>query len=59
MSDYGMIINGQKVYSENTFSVVNPANEEVLAECPIATKEHLDQAVDAASKAFGSWSKVS
>ena len=59
MSDYGMIIDGQKIYTENTFSVLNPANEEVLAECPIATREHLDQAVEAASKAFESWSKVS
>ena len=42
MSDYGMIINGQKIHTENTFSVLNPANEEVLAECPIATREHLD-----------------
>ncbi len=50
MSDYGMIINGQKIHTENTFSVLNPANEEVLAECPIATREHLDQAVEAASK---------
>ena len=59
MSDYGMIIDGQKIYTENTFSVLNPANEEVLAECPIATREHLDQAVEAASKAFESWSRVS
>ena len=59
MSDYGMIINGQKIHTENTFSVLNPANEEVLAECPIATREHLDQAVEAASRAFESWSKVS
>ena len=56
MSDYGMIINGQKVYSDNTFSVINPANEEVLADCPIASKAHLDQAVEAAAKAYDSWS---
>ena len=59
MSDYGMIINGQKVYSDNTFSVINPANEEVLADCPIASKAHLDQAVEAAAKAYESWSRVS
>ena len=56
MSDYGLIINGKKVFSNNTFSVLNPANEEVVAECPIASKEQLDEAVSAAAIAFKSWS---
>ena len=56
MSDYGLIINGKKVFSSNTFSVLNPANEEVIAECPIASKDQLDEAVSAASVAFKTWS---
>jgi len=56
MSDYGLIINGKKVFSSNTFSVLNPANEEVIAECPIASKDQLDEAVSAASIAFKTWS---
>ena len=48
MADYGLIINGEKVSTDKTFSVINPATEEVLAECPIATKAQLDAAVNAA-----------
>lgn len=58
MSDYGLIINGNKIACDNSFPVINPANEEVLAQCPIATKEQLDDAVKAAANAFESWSKV-
>ena len=59
MSDYGLIINGDKIVTEKTFAVKNPANEEVVANCPIATKDHLNSAVKAASDAFKTWSKVS
>ncbi|HEY7776178.1 MAG TPA: aldehyde dehydrogenase family protein [Kineobactrum sp.] len=56
MTDYHMIINGQKVSSDATFPVINPANETVLAECPKATPAQLDQAVAAARAAFPAWS---
>ncbi len=59
MSEYGLIINGKKVATEKTFSVINPATEEVLADCPAASKEQLDQAVAAARQAFKSWSQAS
>lgn len=58
MSDYGLIINGEKVSTANTFSVINPATEEVLAKCPAASKEQLDQAVAAARRAFKTWSQA-
>ncbi len=58
MSDYGLIINGNKIACDNSFPVINPANEEVLAQCPLATKEQLNDAVKAAADAFESWSKV-
>ena len=56
MADYGLIINGEKVSTDKTFSVINPATEEVLAECPIATKAQLDAAVNAAAEAYKTWS---
>jgi acyl-CoA reductase-like NAD-dependent aldehyde dehydrogenase len=58
MSDYGLIINGDKIACEDAFPVINPANEEVVAECPIATEEQLNDAVKAAANAFASWSRV-
>lgn len=51
-----LIINGQKVAGEaGDFGVINPATEEVIAQCPQATVAQLDQAVAAAKTAYGSW----
>lgn len=58
MSDYGLIIDGNKVATEKTFPVINPATEDVFAECPAASKEQLDKAVAAARTAFASWSQT-
>jgi acyl-CoA reductase-like NAD-dependent aldehyde dehydrogenase len=51
-----MIIDGKKVSADESFPVINPATEEVIAQCPRATAEHVDQAVAAARRAFPSWS---
>jgi acyl-CoA reductase-like NAD-dependent aldehyde dehydrogenase len=56
MSDYKIIIGGEKISTAETFPVINPATEEVIAQCPKATTEQLDQAVDAARRAFPGWS---
>lgn len=58
MSAYGLIINGKKVTTEDSFPVINPATEEPVAQCPFATREQLDAAVGAANVAFTSWSQV-
>jgi acyl-CoA reductase-like NAD-dependent aldehyde dehydrogenase len=58
MSEYNLIIDGQPVSTEETFPVLNPATEEVIAQCPKATEAQLDQAVEAAQRAFESWSLV-
>ena len=58
MSDYGLIIGGRKVATKGTFGVINPANEQVLAQCPRATREQLDEAVKAATAAFATWSRT-
>jgi aldehyde dehydrogenase (NAD+) len=58
----GLFINGKYVPSigGKTFSVVNPANEEVIAEVSEAVEEDINVAVAAARKAFdeGEWTKM-
>jgi succinate-semialdehyde dehydrogenase / glutarate-semialdehyde dehydrogenase len=39
----------------STFPVVDPATEEVVAEVPSATPQDVDDAVDAAERAFAGW----
>tara|TARA_R110001599_G_scaffold353859_1_gene600546 strand:+ start:47666 stop:49087 length:1422 start_codon:yes stop_codon:yes gene_type:complete len=56
MPEYNLIIDGKKVATTETFPVINPATEEVIAQCPKATEEHLNQAVAAARRAFPAWS---
>lgn len=56
MSKYHLVIDGRKVTTGETFPVLNPATEEVIADCPKASLEDLDNAVTAARRAFPSWS---
>lgn len=58
MQDFNMTINGKAAIADDTFAVINPATEEVIAKCPLATIGHLDAAVAAADAAFPSWSKT-
>ena len=53
-------INGEWVESSSTRyeEVYNPATGEVVAYVPLSTREELDQAAEAAQKAFQSWKKV-
>src|ERR1700755_2890711 len=55
MSDYNLLIDGKMVPGDQTMPVLNPATEEVLAQCPRASKDHLDQAVAAAKAAYPAW----
>src|SRR5262245_49288611 len=55
MSDYQLLIDGKLVDGDQTMPVLNPATEEVLAQCPRASKNQLDQAVAAAKAAFPAW----
>jgi len=55
MSDYNLLIDGKMVPGDQTMPVLNPATEEVLAECPRASKNQLDAAVAAAKMAFPAW----
>jgi malonate-semialdehyde dehydrogenase (acetylating)/methylmalonate-semialdehyde dehydrogenase len=38
--------------------ILNPANKQVLAHCPLGTEADVDRAVQAANKAFQSWRQV-
>lgn len=57
-SPFGQFINGQFVAGSGHFDSVNPATGKPIARIAQATKEQVDQAVDAARAAFGSWSKL-
>jgi acyl-CoA reductase-like NAD-dependent aldehyde dehydrogenase len=56
MGPFKLLIDGKLVDGDSTMSVINPATEEVLSECPRASKAQLDQAVAAAKAAFPAWS---
>jgi len=57
---YGLFIGGEFTDGHGQgFKTVNPANEEVLAEISEATDADVDAAVQAARKAFRSWSRMS
>lgn len=59
--EYKLLIAGQWVEAENhsTFQTHNPANNELLAVCANASAGDVDKAVNAAQKAFETWSKTS
>lgn len=59
MENYQMWIGGQWVDagSGQTFAVINPATEEEFARVPLGGPADVDQAVQAARKAFPVWSK--
>ncbi len=59
LREFRHLIGGALVGSEATFGVINPATEEVFAYAPYASREQLDEAVKAASKAFTSWRETS
>lgn len=55
-TDYSMTIGGKAVAGASSFEVVNPANEQVIATVPDASRAQLDEAVAAARAAFPAWS---
>ncbi|WP_205956759.1 aldehyde dehydrogenase family protein [Pseudoxanthomonas winnipegensis] len=56
--DYTLTIDGQAATSAATLEVINPANEQVIARVPDASREQLDAAVAAAKRAFPAWSAL-
>ena len=57
MSDVSMIIDGERRAAPSAFGVVNPATGAVHADAPDCSREQLDEAFDAAAKAYTDWRK--
>lgn len=55
-NQYTMLIDGKQVVAEESFDVINPATEEIIAHVPEASRAQLDAAVAAAKAAFPAWS---
>lgn len=55
-----LFINGEFVQSgsSNKLPVINPANQQLLAEVPLATQGEVDAAVASAKQAFATWRNV-
>lgn len=54
----GLLINGQIVAGADSLPIINPATAAVFATAPRASEEQLQDAVDAARKAFARWSHL-
>lgn len=52
---YNLTIGGKPATTANTFDVINPATEAVVAACPLGTVSEVDAAVAAARAAFPGW----
>lgn len=59
MQEFNLIIDGEKVATNDYFDVINPADKSVVARCPKASVEQLNTAVAAAKAAFPAWSALS
>jgi acyl-CoA reductase-like NAD-dependent aldehyde dehydrogenase len=58
MRQFDLIIDGKRISTSKHFDVINPATLEVVGKCPNADTSHLDQAVEAAQRAFVQWCAV-
>lgn len=56
--EYYNIIDGKLSSTSETRHGINPAVGKPLSEVPVSTQQDVDAAVDAARKAFKTWSKV-
>ncbi|RLL47782.1 L-glutamate gamma-semialdehyde dehydrogenase [Oceanobacillus piezotolerans] len=57
--DYPLVINGERIYTEDKLVSINPNDkDQVVGKVSKATKEHVDQAMDAALEAFTTWRKM-
>jgi acyl-CoA reductase-like NAD-dependent aldehyde dehydrogenase len=56
MNGYKLLIDGRLVDGATTMNVVNPATEEIVAQCPRASREQCLAAIEAAGRVFPAWS---
>lgn len=57
--EIGLYIGGHWRRTTDTLPILNPADETVLGQCPVASTADLDDALDAAAKGFAIWSRTS
>ncbi len=57
-TSFNNIIDGKQWGADESYHGINPATEEPLWEVPCAAEAHLDKAVEAAQRAFLSWSQT-
>ena len=55
MKKFYLIIDGEKISTEKTFDVINPATGAIFAQAPDCSPAQLDFAVEFANRAFQSW----
>ena len=58
MSAFSLTIDGKPAPTGATFDVLNPADETVVAACPLGNAQLIDTAVAAGRRAFPKWSSV-
>jgi acyl-CoA reductase-like NAD-dependent aldehyde dehydrogenase len=58
MQRWNLLIDGRKIETKSFQDVINPSTGGVVGGMPLATAEHLDNAVEAASRAFTTWRDV-
>ena len=58
-TDFTLLIDGKPATSASSLEVINPATGRVFARCPAAGRRELDQAVEAARRAFPAWRALS
>ena len=57
--EIGLYIHGAWRKTADTLPILNPADETVLGQCPVATIADLDDALDSAARGFALWSRTS
>jgi acyl-CoA reductase-like NAD-dependent aldehyde dehydrogenase len=58
VNKYPIVVGGRSIQTADHFEVRNPATGEVVGLAPKASRSQLDDAVEAAKKAFPNWSKL-
>lgn len=56
---YGMLIDGEVMHANETFDVLNPANNKPIAKAPLGTAADMARAISAAKAAFPGWAAIS
>jgi acyl-CoA reductase-like NAD-dependent aldehyde dehydrogenase len=59
LAQFKLIIGGELVNGANQIEVINPATEQPVAPCPVASVQQLEDAIQAAKRALPGWSSSS